>query len=349
MTNKNYTVEYRKITYPGVPENRYLIANDGSTVYDTLHGRQLSFYTDKDGYYRCTLNKTHYRVHRLVAYEFCPKNRDIKLQIDHVDGNKQNNYYENLEWVTGAENTRRAHATGIYNSRGENGSTNKYPEALIHEICKMFVNKMNNLEVFKAITGKDRPDLNNPEDRSYYGLISHLRHKHAWPDVVSQYEYDTSSNSPKTFLPKDKNSRFALDQIHRICKLRAEGKGVDEIYNLLNLPKLVSSPQEMRRYKDVIRNILAGRIWKNISSKYFSPEAKAPRAQYEINDADLTKLIAINLPPDEIYRHFGVKFDGTKEDGLLRRAICRRILNYHKLANIKPGESVSPEAISGSK
>ena len=54
------------------------------------------------------------RIHRLVAKHFVNNpNEDIYTQVDHIDGNKTNNYYKNLEWVTPLENTRRALNNGL--------------------------------------------------------------------------------------------------------------------------------------------------------------------------------------------------------------------------------------------
>jgi hypothetical protein len=68
----------------------------------------ISFGNMTNEYYAVSIKGRPLRVHRLVAEAFCPK-REGCYFVDHLDMVKTNNRFDNLEWVTHAENMQRAH------------------------------------------------------------------------------------------------------------------------------------------------------------------------------------------------------------------------------------------------
>lgn len=99
--------EWRKIEkYPN-----YSVSNFGRIRNDTT-GR-IRILTDRRGYkaFNAKINGKYVKtnVHQLVAKAFVP-NPENKPCINHKDGNKHNNYINNLEWVTHKENTIHYHS-----------------------------------------------------------------------------------------------------------------------------------------------------------------------------------------------------------------------------------------------
>lgn len=86
----------------------------------TDKGKRLKPSVCRKGYHRVWLtagrkNRKQMAVHRLVALTYLKRtalNRD-RTQVNHKDGNKANNHYENLEWVTGQQNVQHAVTTGL--------------------------------------------------------------------------------------------------------------------------------------------------------------------------------------------------------------------------------------------
>ena len=119
---------------------KYEVKSEGFVV-NSVTGRVLKVDKSPCGHHRITLciggiAERHY-LHRLVAKGFV-ENPDNKPFVNHKDGNKDNNHFSNLEWVTIQENTIHAFDMGLRNS-GEKSYQATSSDQQIREICKRLV------------------------------------------------------------------------------------------------------------------------------------------------------------------------------------------------------------------
>lgn len=95
-------------------QDEYMVFPNGE-VANIKTGKLLKPYKGKGGYLRVDLGKCKHKgrkrknesyqpfVHRLVAEHFLPRKKGCD-QINHKDGNKENNKVDNLQWCTGEYN-----------------------------------------------------------------------------------------------------------------------------------------------------------------------------------------------------------------------------------------------------
>ena len=119
----------------------YKIYEDGRVEsYKDNHGnihnepkKVLKGYPNTKGYLLVDLRpKRAIKIHRLVACAFID-NPFNKPQVNHIDGNKNNNHCNNLEWVTNSENQIHANKIGLRKpAKGEDN----YQYNSEHKNCK---------------------------------------------------------------------------------------------------------------------------------------------------------------------------------------------------------------------
>lgn len=141
-------------------EMKYSISSYGR-VYGYGTDNILSGTINADGYHSISLGNKKYRksfrVHRLVAEFFIPNdNREVYNEVNHIDFDRKNNHYKNLEWCTHQENIKHSVLAGrmsfqIYDYTGENNPN--YGNRKLSEIYK------EDLEYAKEKQG--RPGIKN--------------------------------------------------------------------------------------------------------------------------------------------------------------------------------------------
>lgn len=131
-------------------EGRYLISNIGrvKTFVQACKSNKdgiLKNGVDTGGYFIIKLytngKGTTTKIHRLVAETFIENPNNLP-QVNHKDGNKQNNNVDNLEWCTPLENAKHSWDIGLSKKYfGEQTSQAKFTEKQILEIRNKFPNQ----------------------------------------------------------------------------------------------------------------------------------------------------------------------------------------------------------------
>lgn len=119
----------------------YLVSNSG-VVMNRKTKRLLRQRISNSGYLQVNLcygPNRNYTVHRLVAIAF-KKNPKNLPEVNHKDGNKQNNKSNNLQWSTRVQNCRHAWDSGLFgdHNKGENNPGAKMTKEKVLEIRRLY-------------------------------------------------------------------------------------------------------------------------------------------------------------------------------------------------------------------
>lgn len=109
-----YDKDAKKYAY--IDESRIITDNGNVFTQFTKTGqwKRLKPRRNTNGYLRVTISRKEKYIHRLVASAFL--NNPCKYnEVNHKDGNKENNNVNNLEWCNSSQNKRHAYETGLRN------------------------------------------------------------------------------------------------------------------------------------------------------------------------------------------------------------------------------------------
>jgi len=152
-------VTYDDIVYP------YVVTAKGAVINKL--NRALSP-TDSNGYDSLTLcdrsKQKSVMVNRVVAFAFVPNSDPVTRRVvDHIDGNKRNNHYKNLRWVTQKENCQSATA-----SNGHRGGTPKVEVDQL-DVNGNFIAHYPSMAAAELATGASRGGIRE----SHEGIANH--------------------------------------------------------------------------------------------------------------------------------------------------------------------------------
>lgn len=174
----------KEIVIPGITFKQKYEIDDEGNVWTPYRGpRKMKPPLTHKGYRRVYLQTTEggksFQVHRLVLMMFSPVEGMDKLEVNHKDGNKENNNLSNLEWCTGSMNVRHSLSTGLKTpAKGESVGGSKLKEENVLQICEMLQSHNYSLS----------------EIGDKFGVSKHcifdIKRKRSWSWLTKGYNFD---------------------------------------------------------------------------------------------------------------------------------------------------------------
>lgn len=234
--------------------SKYSITEDGK-VYSHLSNRFLTNTLMSSGYEKSHIKNDdgelkNQSIHRTVAMLYVD-NPENKPFVNHIDENKLNNHYKNLEWVTSNENLQSWHDNNSdkHSSIKEytvvpkdseilennpNISGRYFTEDSVRHICEMYQKGYRKVDIHK-MTGFKLSSVGN--------LLSGY-HK-IWNHIVNQYE--------TTHIYRV--NKLDSEKVIEICENLASGKGVMDISRTMNICRsAVGEIKNRRSYKNISKD-----------------------------------------------------------------------------------------------
>ena len=180
------------MTYKDIIPNYYEISNYG-TIRNLETKKVYKPFVSNSGYLRIGLKnknkRKNYSVHVLVANTFCVNlYDDEKIQVNHLDGDKSNSYYKNLEFTPQSENIKHAYDTGLMKS-GKEHHLGKYDDETIHKICKHLEDGDDIYTIISDVLSDPNISRKSSEYKRMRSFVKKLRQRQFRMKIVSQYKF----------------------------------------------------------------------------------------------------------------------------------------------------------------
>lgn len=179
---------WKDIDFWGIPKGSYQISNRGK-VKSLINNMLLVAGKDK-GYPRVQLGiygmRKHFSVHRLVAKAFVPGESNERNCVNHINGNKSDPHYVNLEWVSNNENKEHASKTGLI-PKGDGSAVAKISEKDAMAICET-------LNKFGGNIMKTFNELKDYIPNLTYPIVSMIKYRECFKYISDRILNDQGSS-----------------------------------------------------------------------------------------------------------------------------------------------------------
>lgn len=169
---------------------------------------------------------------------FCPVENMDYLEVNHIDGDRNNNYLSNLEWVTPSENVRHAFKIGLREPMsGERNGMSRIDVETVIKICDDIM--------LNCYTENELSEKYNIST----SLIHGIKHKTHWKHITQNYDF------PKQIQG---NTKLTEDEVRQICADINK-----KIYSLSDLS------DKYNVTVSCVKDIKYKRTWRYITREYF--------------------------------------------------------------------------------
>lgn len=230
---------YKPIIIDNMHTN-YIIDENGIIInIKTNKVRKISKIDSNHRYCRVSLvingKSKSFALHRLLMMTFCPIENMENLEVNHIDGNRENNNLSNLEWCTRSENMIHACCTGLHPAMyGTDNPRSKLTETQVVEICELLMDGVSERKIAEQY-------------HVAHSLIHRIRTKETWVHITNRYTF------PEKYAG---NYKITPDIVHKICQFISDGKTCNCI------------AKELHISINIVKDIRRKKTHKNISQYY---------------------------------------------------------------------------------
>jgi hypothetical protein len=115
---------------------------------------------DQRGYLRYSINHTTVKIHRLIAQTFIPNPENLP-EVNHINGDKQDNRVENLEWVTKSENMKHAYEMGVWKDNKSPVWEQRKKKIACYSKTGEFINEFESIQEAARKTNSSAPNIHH--------------------------------------------------------------------------------------------------------------------------------------------------------------------------------------------